>query len=89
MNDSMDQQVGNRGGSGLGIHVTPKLIVFIVLLVLAVLFAAQNSERVDLTLFFWDFELRLVWALLAFALIGAILGWMVPKIRSGSRRRQR
>jgi uncharacterized integral membrane protein len=66
--------------------MSPKLIIFVILLVLAVIFAAQNSQRVDLTLFFWDFRLRLVWALLIFGLIGAVLGWMVPRLRAGRRR---
>lgn len=69
-----------------GVRMSPKLIIFVILLVLAVIFAAQNSQRVDLTLFFWDFRLRLVWALLIFGLIGAVLGWMVPRLRAGRRR---
>lgn len=83
----MSQPTGNRGGSARGIRLTPKLITFVVLLLLALIFASQNFEHVDVTVLFWEFHMRLVWALLAFALIGAILGWMVPRIRAGSRRR--
>lgn len=59
------------------VRLTPKLVIFIVLLLLAVIFAAQNSQRVDLTLLFWDFRLRLVWALVIFGLVGVALGWIM------------
>lgn len=68
-----------------GVQLSPKRIVFIILLIVAIVFAAQNSQRVDLTLLFWDFRMRLVWALLIFGVIGAILGWMVPLLRRGRR----
>ncbi|HYH13439.1 MAG TPA: LapA family protein [Thermomicrobiales bacterium] len=83
----MSHQAADRDGSARGIRLTPKLVAFVVLLVLALIFASQNFEHVDVTVFFWEFHMRLVWALLGFALIGAILGWMVPRIRAGSRRR--
>jgi uncharacterized integral membrane protein len=82
----MIQQQPARREFPSGMRVSPRAVIFLVLLVLAVIFAAQNSERVDLTLFFWEFRLRLVWALLIFGLVGAVLGWMVPRLRSGSRR---
>jgi uncharacterized integral membrane protein len=82
----MQQQPARRDYPTGGVLMSPKVVIFFVLLVLAVIFAAQNSERVDLTLFFWDFRLRLVWALLIFGVVGAILGWMVPRLRAGSRR---
>jgi uncharacterized integral membrane protein len=80
------QQQPPRREYPAGIQLSPKRVIFIVLLILAVIFAAQNSQRVDLTVFFWEFRLRLVWALLIFGLVGAILGWMVPWLRAGRRR---
>lgn len=82
----IQQQPPRREFPGGGVRVSPKIVVFVVLLILAVIFAAQNSQRVDLTVFFWEFRLRLVWALLIFGLIGAVLGWMVPRLRAGRRR---
>ncbi len=64
-----------------GIQLSPRRVAFVVILILAIVFAAQNAQRVDLTGFFWEFRIRLVWALLIFGLIGAVLGWMVPRVR--------
>ncbi len=64
-----------------GIQLSPRRVAFVVILILAIVFAAQNAQRVDLTVFFWEFRIRLVWALLIFGLIGAVLGWMVPRVR--------
>jgi len=75
------QQQPPRREYPTGVGISPKRLAFAILLILAVVFAAQNSQRVDLTLFFWEFRMRLVWALLIFGLIGAILGWMVPVLR--------
>jgi uncharacterized integral membrane protein len=81
----MVQQQPPRREYPTGIQLSPRRIAFVLLLILAIVFAAQNSQRVDLTVFFWDFRVRLVWALLIFGLIGAILGWMVPLLRRGRR----
>ena len=81
----MERQPAQPARTG-GFQVSPKLVIFAILLILAVIFAAQNSQRVELTLFFWEFRMRLVWALLIFGLVGAILGWMVPLLRRGRRR---
>jgi uncharacterized integral membrane protein len=81
-------QIPSQGGARTGgFRVTPKMLVFIVLLVLAIVFAVQNSDHVDVQVYFWDVRLRLVWALLIVGVIGAILGWILPRIRSGARRR--
>ena len=80
-------QPAQRGPSrSIQIRWTPKLIIFVVLLVLALIFAVQNFQHVDVTIFFWEFRLRLVWALLAFTVIGMVLGWLVPRVRSVGRR---
>jgi uncharacterized integral membrane protein len=68
------------------VRLSPKRVLFGILLLLAIIFAVQNSQRVELSVFFWEFRLRLVWVLLIFGLIGAILGWMVPRLRAGRRR---
>ena len=83
---SQQPQPTARRSGPIQIRWTPKLIVFLVLLVLALIFALQNLSHVDVSLLFWEVRMRLVWALLTFTLVGAILGWMVPKLRSGRRR---
>jgi uncharacterized integral membrane protein len=81
----MSQPTQGRSSRAIQIRWTPRLITFIALLVLVLIFAAQNFERVDVTIFFWEISMPLVWALLAFTVIGAVLGWMVPRIRSSRR----
>lgn len=81
----MIQQQPPRQEYPSGVRISPKRLGFVVLLILAVVFAVQNSQHVDLSLFFWDFRMRLVWALLIFGLVGAILGWMLPKLRRNRR----
>ena len=75
-----------RRSRPIQIRWTPKLILFVALLVLALVFALQNLGHVDVRLLFWEVRLRLVWALLTFTLVGAILGWLVPRLRSALRR---
>lgn len=80
----MSQQSAPRGSGGF--RPTPKLIVSIVLLALLAIFIVQNAQEVDVDLLFWDVRMRLAFALLLAALGGMIIGWLVPRFRSGSRR---
>lgn len=82
----MSQQPVPQRRSAISIQWTPRLIAFIVLLVLLVIFVAQNSEHVDVSFLIWDFRMRLVWALLGAAVVGALLGWMVPRLWPRRRR---
>ena len=86
---SHQPQAAARRSSPIQIRWTPKLILFVVLLVLALIFFLQNLGHVDVRLLFWEVRMRLVWALLTFTLVGAILGWLAPKLRSGWRRIRR
>ncbi len=60
---------------------TPKLVGFLILLVLTLILLLQNWGHVYVYILFWDFRIRLVWALLGAFLLGALLGWMVPNLR--------
>ena len=60
---------------------TPKLIGALVLLTLSLILLLQNWGHVYVYLLFWDFRIRLVWALLGAFLLGALLGWLVPNLR--------
>lgn len=83
----MSERTVSRRQGGIQIRWTPKLVFSLVLLLLAVIFALQNFEHVDVQVFFWEVRMRLVWTFLIFALIGAFLGWMLPRLRHGLRRR--
>jgi uncharacterized integral membrane protein len=83
----MAQQQGSvQRSSTVSRQWIPRLVAFIVLLILLLVFVAQNSERVDVSFFFWDFHMRLVWALLGAAVVGVLLGWMVPRLWPRRRR---
>jgi len=60
---------------------TPKLIGVVVLLVLSLVLLLQNWGHVYVYVLFWDFRIRLVWVLLGTFMLGALLGWMVPRLR--------
>lgn len=78
----MSEKTVTTSRRGVQVRWTPRLIIALVLLFLALVFALQNFDHVDVNILFWDFSMRLVWALMIFALIGAVLGWMLPKFRS-------
>lgn len=66
---------------------TPRLITVVALLVVSLILMLQNWNHVDINLLFWDLSIRLVWALLSVFLLGGLLGWTVPRLRGGLRRR--
>ena len=66
---------------------TPRLIAFVTLLVVALILMLQNWNHVDINVLFWDLRIRLVWALLSAFVLGGLLGWSVPYLRAGLRRR--
>jgi uncharacterized integral membrane protein len=63
---------------------TPRLITWLVLLLILLVFALQNLNRAELRLLFWVVDVQLVWIVLAAALLGYILGWFRPHFRSSS-----
>lgn len=59
---------------------TARLIVGGVALIVAVIFAVQNSERVETTFLFWEATTRL-WVVIVLSLaLGALLGQVVPAL---------
>ena len=59
-----------------------------IVLVLLAIFIGQNWRDVRLDAYFWSFTTKLSFALIAAAVIGVILGWLVPfLVRHRSRRR--
>jgi len=54
-------------------------IVGIVVLLLIVVFAVQNSGRVEVEILFWSGELRLIFVIIGSALLGAVVGAVVRR----------
>ncbi len=65
---------------------TPKLIGTLVLLALSLILILQNWDKVNVNVLFWDFTLRLAWALLGVFLLGILAGWLVPHLFAATRR---
>ncbi len=61
-------------------------IIWGIVLVLLAVFIGQNWKTVKLDVLFWSIDLKLSWALIAAAIFGIILGWLVPIIWKRSRR---
>jgi uncharacterized integral membrane protein len=59
-------------------------IVALLLLILII----QNSQKVEVHFFFADTHTPLIFALLIAAILGALVGWLLPRLRSrrGERR---
>lgn len=55
-------------------------------LVLLAILIAQNSQKVEVNFFFANTETPLVFALLVAGILGALVGWLAPRVH---RRRER
>jgi uncharacterized integral membrane protein len=54
----------------------------LVALVLLLIFVIQNSQEVEIKfLFFGSFNTALIFALVIAALLGALIGWLAPRVR--------
>lgn len=54
--------------------------------VLALILVIQNSQKVEFNFFFVEGETPLFFGLIIALLLGALIGWLLPKVR-GDRRR--
>jgi uncharacterized integral membrane protein len=61
-------------------------IIWAIVLVLLAIFIGQNWKEVKIEALFWSFNIAISWALIAAAIFGIILGWLVPIIWKRSRR---
>lgn len=52
-------------------------------LVLLAILIAQNSQRVEVNFFFANTETPLVFALLVAGVLGALVGWLAPRVYRG------
>lgn len=80
MADGRDLQPESKGTNwrawGLGVVV-----------VLVIIFIAQNSQSVRVKFLFWDASAPLIFALLITTLVGAIIGYVAPIVRRHRRER--
>lgn len=56
---------------------------------LALILILQNSQSVEFNFFFAHVELPLVFGLLIALALGALFGWLVPRVRHRGRRDER
>ena len=63
-----------------------KLIGIIVLLVIIVIFAIQNTQAVAIKVLFWGIETSAVLSILVSFFIGFLLGWLVSWSGSGRKK---
>lgn len=61
-------------------------VVGIALIALAILIA-QNAQKVKVNFFFAETETPLVFALLIVGALGALIGWLAPRVRRRERAR--
>ena len=80
MADGRDLQPERKGTNwrawGLGVVV-----------VLVIIFIAQNSQSVRVKFLFWDASAPLIFALLITTLVGVAIGYVTPIVRSRRRAR--
>ena len=72
MGDDMDGPVGRSGMSG-------KWIAVIVAAVVLLVFALQNSERVDVDFLVFDTQARVVTVIVVAAVLGFVIGFFVGR----------
>lgn len=87
--DPGDQE--DRGGPGAAPRsgVSPRWIVAGIGIVVLLIFALQNSERIDVDFLVFDTQARVVVVILVSALIGFVVGWLIGRPSRAQRRAMR
>lgn len=77
-----------RGGlePGQGGKSQLRLYAIGVAVVLTVILIVQNSQKVEFNFFFASAETPLFFGLLIAFFLGAIVGWLLPRVRGGKNR---
>jgi len=66
-----------KGGTVPRSGISPRWIVAGVVAVVLLIFALQNSERVDVDFLFFDTQVRVVTVIAISAVLGFLVGWFV------------
>ena len=61
---------------------TPRLVIWTVLVVAAIIFVLQNFDDTRINVLFWDYTPPLALIVVICFLVGYFLGWLRPKFRS-------
>jgi uncharacterized integral membrane protein len=56
-----------------------RLVLLLVVVLILVVFIIQNSQRVPIDFVFFDRQARLIWIMLACAVLGGIVGFLVGR----------
>jgi len=59
----------------------PKLVIALILIVLAVIFIAQNTEVVKVHVFFWTLQMSGIVLIAGMFIIGCIVGFLLGKTK--------
>jgi uncharacterized integral membrane protein len=62
-------------------RVTPKMILIGILVLVIVIFAAVNSQKVKVDFVFGDFNVRLFTVIVGSAAVGWVVGWFMGRNR--------
>lgn len=76
--DQSDATAGRRSRG-------PMFWVLIIAAVVLAIFVIQNSQRVEVDFLFTTTDTPLIFALLLAGVLGALIGWAVPRIRRNQR----
>jgi len=63
--------------------MSPKVIGLIVLLIILLIFAVQNTQPVAVKLLFWEISTSAVLTILVSYLVGFLTGWLVSVLKPG------
>jgi uncharacterized integral membrane protein len=85
--DGFDETPGEEDLPRSGIR--PRWIVAGVVAVLLLIFAFQNSERVDVDFLIFDRQVRVISVILISAALGFVVGWFLARPSRAARRQLR
>ena len=78
----------DESSDGLDRRLVTRVVIGVVVVILAVLFVVQNSDRVQTTFVFFDVTTRLWVGLVVALVLGALLGQVVEALWDRRKRRK-
>ena len=69
--------------------VRPRWIVAGIAAILLIVFALQNSDRVDVDFLFFDAQVRVVTVIVVAAFLGFVVGWFIGRPSAADRKAMR
>lgn len=78
----------DESSDGLDRRLVTRVVVGVVVVILAILFVVQNSDRVQTTFVFFDVTTRLWVGLVVALVLGALLGQVVEALWDRRKRRK-